>query len=142
MDALTFLLDGVAPVWRTYGTAIGADVRDFLIVPWYRHEFTGEARRYALSALPRRSAQHWAALALLVAGAFALAGVQARVLAASAGYYALPGVGHPGLWWALLPLFGVGVLLQACLLALTLGVLGAWTAVVFWWLGWFVGVFN
>jgi hypothetical protein len=142
MDALTFMLDAVAPVWRTYGKRIGEDVRDFLIVPWYRNEFTGEARRYALPALPRRSARHWLALALLAAGAGALAGAQARLLATSAGYYALPGVRHPGLWWALLPLFWLGMLVQACLLALTALVISAWTAVAVWWLGWMLGVVS
>ncbi|KAK0481661.1 hypothetical protein IW261DRAFT_1682150 [Armillaria novae-zelandiae] len=43
MDALTFLLDSVTPFWRTYGKTIGDDFKDFLIVPLYRNEFTGES---------------------------------------------------------------------------------------------------
>ena len=41
LDALTLLLDTVTPFWRNYGKVIGEDVQDFLIIPWYRNEFTG-----------------------------------------------------------------------------------------------------
>jgi hypothetical protein len=140
MDALTFVLDTITPVWRTYGKRIGEDVRDFLVVPWYRNEFTGEAKRYSITSLPKRSLRHWLALIMMAAGMWAVLVAQARLLAVSAGYYALPGVKHPGLWWALLPAFWIGVLVQCCLLTLTLFVIGAWSAVVVWWLGWMVGV--
>ena len=43
---------------------IGINVQDFLIIPWYRNEFTGELERYPIKALPRRSSRHWVALVL------------------------------------------------------------------------------
>ncbi|KAH7880899.1 uncharacterized protein C8R40DRAFT_1261516 [Lentinula edodes] len=52
MDALTFILDSVTPFWRSYGKLIGDDVQDFLIVPLYRNEYTGEAKRYPIPRLP------------------------------------------------------------------------------------------
>ncbi|KAI0931685.1 hypothetical protein AcW1_000980 [Taiwanofungus camphoratus] len=59
LDALTLLLDTVTPFWRNYGKVIGEDVQDFLIIPWYRNEFTGESKRYPIKRFPRRSFRHW-----------------------------------------------------------------------------------
>jgi hypothetical protein len=142
MDFLTFVLDAVAPVWRTYGKRIGEDVRDFLVVPWYRNEFTGEAKRYRITAIPRRSLRHWLALAIMAAGMWTVLVSQVRLLGVSAGYGALPGIKHPGLWWAVLPVFWLGMLVQCFLVFLTLAVIGAWSAVVVWWLGWLVGIMS
>jgi hypothetical protein len=142
MDALTFVLDAVAPVWRNYGKRIGEDVRDFLIVPWYRNEFTGEAKRYRITSLPARSFRHWLALGIMATGAWTMLGAQGRILVASAGYYSLPGIRHPGLWWALLPVFWIGVLVQAAVFVLVALGLAAWSLVVLWWLGWMVGLVS
>ncbi|KAJ7631159.1 hypothetical protein FB45DRAFT_1028305 [Roridomyces roridus] len=77
MDALTLLLDTVTPFWRTYGRMIGDDVQHFLIIPLYRNEFTGEAKRYTIDKLPRRSVRHWIGLFVFFLITVALTVVQA-----------------------------------------------------------------
>ncbi|KAG6817747.1 hypothetical protein H0H87_004538 [Tephrocybe sp. NHM501043] len=62
MDTLTFILDTVTPFWRSYGKPIGEDIRDFLIIPLYRNEFTGESKRYPITQMPVRSLRHWLGL--------------------------------------------------------------------------------
>ncbi|KAJ3749301.1 hypothetical protein DFH05DRAFT_1593438, partial [Lentinula detonsa] len=62
MSFLTLLLDTITPFWRTYGKVIGDDIQDFLIIPLYRHEFTGESKRYPIRRVPKRSVRHWIGL--------------------------------------------------------------------------------
>ncbi|KAJ3739829.1 hypothetical protein DFH05DRAFT_1585368, partial [Lentinula detonsa] len=62
MSFLTLLLDTITPFWLTYGKVIRDDVQDFLIIPLYRHEFTGESKRYPIRRVPKRSVRHWIGL--------------------------------------------------------------------------------
>jgi len=142
MDALTFLLDTVTPVWRTYGKRIGEDVRDFLIVPVYRNEFTGEPKRYPITSLPRRSFRHWVMLLLLPATIITITVLQVRTALVSAAYYALPGIAHPVLWWVLLPWFWLGMLVQWFAVLVELCILGLQVAITVWWIGWMVGLIS
>ncbi|KAJ3853876.1 hypothetical protein EV368DRAFT_38016, partial [Lentinula lateritia] len=146
MDALTFILDSVTPFWRSYGKLIGDDVQDFLIIPLYRNEFTGEAKRYPVLRVPARSLRHW--LGLL--GFFVVSGgvtvLQARTAAGCVGNYRLEGwLEYGGVrWvrWGVIPVFWVGIL------GMWMAVLGEAAVVLMqvgmgvWWVGWAVGVFD
>lgn len=43
---------------KTFGRPIWDDVHDFLVIPWYRNEFSGEDQWYPVK-FPRRSFLHW-----------------------------------------------------------------------------------
>lgn len=140
MDFLTLVFDSVAPVWRVYGVRIGEDVRDFLIVPVYRNEFTGEPRRYPITSLPRRSFRHWVMLLLFPVTSVTVTVLQVRTALTSTAYYALPGVAHIALWWLLLPWFWMGILMQWLAVLVEFCILGLQLAITIWWIGWFVGL--
>ena len=142
MDALTILLDSVTPLWRNYGKVIFVDAQDFLIIPWYRNEFTGEAERYPIKALPRRSFWHWVALILFFFIALAILMLQARAARSCSSMYRLPFNASPGLWWISVPMFGiialilwVAVLFETCIVIAQL-------AVVLWWIGWYARILD
>ncbi|KAH9950886.1 hypothetical protein B0H21DRAFT_776303 [Amylocystis lapponica] len=80
LDALTFLLDTVTPFWRNYGKVIGEDIQDFLIIPWYRNEFTGEPKRYPIKCFPKRSFRHWVGLLFLSFLSICVTTLQTRAL--------------------------------------------------------------
>ncbi|KAH8997325.1 hypothetical protein EDB92DRAFT_2052299 [Lactarius akahatsu] len=136
MDALTILLDSVTPFWRNYGKVIGVDAQDFLIIPWYRNEFTGEAERYPIKALPRRSFRHWVALILFCFSTLAVLILQARAACSFSSLYRLPFNASPGLWWVSVPLFGVLALILWVAVLVEMCIVGAQFAVVLWWIGW------
>jgi hypothetical protein len=142
MDALTILLDSVTPFWRNYGKVIGVDAQDFLIIPWYRNEFTGEAEKYAIKALPRRSFRHWVGLVLFFFITLGVLILQTRAARSFSSLYRLPFNMSPGLWWISVPFFGMmAVILWTAVLVETC-ILGAQLAVVLWWIGWRAGVFD
>ena len=142
MDALTILLDSVTPFWRNYGKVIGIDAQDFLIIPWYRNEFTGESERYPIKALPRRSFQHWVALVLFFFISLAVLILQARGAYTFLSLYRFPFNLSPGLWWISVPFFATtGVILWTAVLA-EMFILWAQLAVISWWIGWYAGVFD
>ncbi|KAH9178744.1 hypothetical protein EDB89DRAFT_2170981 [Lactarius sanguifluus] len=136
MDALTILLDSVTPFWRNYGKVIGVDAQDFLIIPWYRNEFTGEAERYPIKALPRRSFRHWVALILFCFSTLAVLILQARAACSFSSLYRLPFNASPGLWWVSVPLFGILALILWVAVLVEMCIVGAQFAVVLWWIGW------
>jgi hypothetical protein len=142
MDALTILLDSVTPFWRNYGKVIGVDVQDFLIIPWYRNEFTGESERYTIGALPRRSFRHWVGLVLFffITTAFLL--LQARAARSFSSLYRLPFNVSPGLWWISVPCFGTTAVILWMAVLFEMCILGAQLAVVMWWIGWHAGIFD
>ncbi|OBZ68484.1 hypothetical protein A0H81_11449 [Grifola frondosa] len=109
LDALTLLLDTVTPFWRNYGKVIGEDVQDFLIIPWYRNEFTGEPKRYSIQRLPRRSFRHWVGLLCLSLCSVCVAVLQAR---AAISLFNLPWITNIGLWWIFMPVFYLGLFIQ------------------------------
>ncbi|KAF8506723.1 hypothetical protein F5888DRAFT_1644778 [Russula emetica] len=142
MDALTILLDSVTPFWRNYGKVIGIDAQDFLIIPWYRNEFTGEPERYPIKALPRRSFRHWVALVLFFFTSLAVLILQARAANSFSSLYRFPFNISPGLWWISVPFYiTTGVILWTAVLV-EMCVLWAQLAVISWWIGWYAGVFD
>lgn len=142
MDALTLLLDTVTPVWRNYGKIIGEDVQDFLIIPWYRNEFTGEARRYPIQHLPKRSFRHWVGLLLFYLITICIMLLQTGAALSSTRHYNLSWITHTGLRWLILPFFAMvlfaqwtAVLVECCVVLAEIGIL-------VWWLGWAVRIFH
>ncbi|KAI0778335.1 hypothetical protein BD413DRAFT_601117 [Trametes elegans] len=97
LDALTLLLDTVTPFWRNYGKVIGEDVQDFLIIPWYRNEFTGEPKRYPIERFPRRSFRHWVGLICLSFLSVVVTLLQARAAISLTINFNLPWIKHAGL---------------------------------------------
>ena len=55
---LSLLLSFTAPFMKTFGRPIWDDIHDFLVIPLYRNEFSGEEHWYEIH-FPRRSALHW-----------------------------------------------------------------------------------
>jgi hypothetical protein len=136
MRALTLLLDTVTPFWRTYGKRIGEDAQDFLIIPWYRNEFTGEPKRYAIERLPRRSLRHWVALVLFFAVSVSVTLLQTRAAIMSIAYYHLPWITHDGLRWFVMPFYWIGILIQCCALVFEWSMVMLELGVIAWWIGW------
>ena len=142
MDALTILLDSVTPFWRNYGKVIGIDAQDFLIIPWYRNEFTGESERYPIKALPRRSLRHWVALVLFFFISLAVLILQARAAYSFALLYRFPFNLSPGLWWISVPSFATTAMILWTAVLMEMCLIWAQLAVISWWIGWYTGVFD
>ncbi|KAJ3867181.1 hypothetical protein EV359DRAFT_35046, partial [Lentinula novae-zelandiae] len=147
MDALTFILDSVTPFWRSYGKLIGDDVQDFLIIPLYRNEFTGEAKRYPLPRLPGRSFRHWLGLLGFFVLSVGVLVVQARTAVGCVGNYRLEGwLEEGGLrwvrWGVVIPVFWGGILVQWMAVVGEGVVVVMQVGTVMWWVGWLVGVFD
>ncbi|CCM04451.1 uncharacterized protein FIBRA_06631 [Fibroporia radiculosa] len=142
LDALTLLLDTVTPFWRNYGKVIGEDVQDFLIIPWYRNEFTGEPKKYPLTRLPQRSLQHWIGLLCLCFFSLGFTLLQTRAAFALSMNWDLPWVTQAGLWWLIFPFFILGLLVQWCAVLIEVSIVLAQWGVVVWWIGWAVNIFT
>lgn len=142
LDALTLLLDTVTPFWRNYGKVIGEDIQDFLIIPWYRNEFTGEAKRYPIKTFPRRSFRHWIGLLVFMAAAMLVTMLQIRAAWSCTLNYSLPWITHIGFRWMFIPLFCVGILIQWGAVLVELAMVFSIFCVVVWWLGWTVKLFS
>ena len=140
MDALTLILDSVTPLWRTYGKTIGEDIRDFLIVPLYRNEFTGEAKRYPITHLPVRSLRHWLGLCLFYISSFTVTLLQTRIAIAS--HSGLRYIPYEGIRWTALPFFWVMIIIQWFIVITEYVILILELGVVLWWTGWTVKLFN
>lgn len=142
MDALTFLLDTVTPFWRTYGKTIGEDVRDFLIVPLYRNEFTGEAKRYRIAGVPRRSFRHWMGLLFFLLSSIGVTFLQGRAAMSSACHYRLEWITYGSLRWTALPFFWLGIIIQWWAVVAEFAIVAMQLAVLTWWAGWSIKVFS
>ena len=140
MDALTFILDSVTPFWRTYGKTIGEDIRDFLIIPLYRNEFTGEAKRYPITRVPARSWQHWLTLCLFCIASFSLTLLQTRIAIAS--HSGLRYIPYEGIRWIALPFFWTMIIIQWLIVITEYVILILELGVILWWTGWSVKLFN
>jgi hypothetical protein len=142
MDVLTFVLDSVTPFWRAYGKRIGDDVQDFLVIPLYRNEFTGEAKRYPIERLPKRSFRHWFGLLLFFFGTVAVTMLQGRTALTSTFHYRMRWIPEPYnvLRYTAMPFFWIIILIQWCAVIMEFSVLFAQLAVVTWWMGWFLRV--
>lgn len=142
MDALTLLLDTVTPFWRNYGKVIGVDAQDFLIIPWYRNEFTGELKRYPIKTFPRRSLRHWVGLLVLYILSAIFTILQTRAAISSTLNYNLPWMANTGLRWMLVPVFSVVLMIQWVAVFFELCLLVAEWGIVIWWMGWSVKIFD
>ncbi|KAK7695187.1 hypothetical protein QCA50_002377 [Cerrena zonata] len=140
LDALTLLLDTVTPFWRNYGKVIGQDIQDFLIIPWYRNEFTGEAKRYPIKSFPRRSFRHWIGLLICTVVAMLVTTLQIRAAWSCTLNYNLPWITHIGLRYMFIPLFNIGVLIQWTAVLVELAMVFAIFFVFVWWLGWAISL--
>ncbi|KAL6298699.1 hypothetical protein BKA93DRAFT_40151 [Sparassis latifolia] len=142
LDALTLLLDTVTPFWRNYGKVIGEDVQDFLIIPWYRNEFTGEPKRYPIKAFPQRSFRHWIGLTCLSFLSCCITLLQARAAVTLTVNCNLPWITHSGLRYLFFPLYLIGLLIQWCAVLVEGSIVVAQWGVVVWWMGWAVNIFT
>ncbi|KAG6911620.1 hypothetical protein DXG01_011923 [Tephrocybe rancida] len=142
MDTLTFILDTVTPVWRTYGKPIGEDIRDFLIIPLYRNEFTGEPKRYPISQMPARSPRHWLGLVLFSFASIALAVLQARAALSSSAIYKLSMIPYESIRWTALPFFWLAIMIQWWAVVAESVVVLVELGVVVWWVGWSIRLFS
>ncbi|KAJ2929400.1 hypothetical protein H1R20_g7700, partial [Candolleomyces eurysporus] len=142
MDALTLLLDTVTPFWRNYGKTIGEDVRDFLIIPLYRNEFTGEPKRYPLTEIPQRSFSHWLGLILFFFLSIALTFLQLRAAITSLGSYRLQWIPYDGVRWTALPFFWIGILILWIAVFFEFSVVIMQLGIITWWTGWLINVFQ
>ncbi|KAG2350828.1 hypothetical protein BDR05DRAFT_900282 [Suillus weaverae] len=142
MDALTFILDNVAPVWRNYGRTIGEDITDFLIIPWYRNEFTGEPKRYDISLFPRRSIRHWFALFFLFLFTFVITYLQTRAAIFCTFMYRHPWIDNSGFRWLIMPCIWIAFFIHWSAVFFEVAIIILELRVVAWWLGWSVGLFT
>jgi hypothetical protein len=138
LDALTFILDTVTPFWRNYGKIIGTDVQDFLIIPLYRNEFTGESKRYPVERIPRRSFRHWIGLLLFFVTAVTVTSLQARTAVTSLMHFRLRGITHSGLRYLILPFFWISIIIQWAAVFTELAIVATQLGVVIWWILWTV----
>lgn len=142
LDTLTIILDTVTPFWRTYGKTIGEDVQDFLIIPLYRNEFTGEPKRYPILWLPKRTFRHWLGLLLFFITAVAITVLQAKAIMFTLRYHRLPWSALNGLRWAVIPLFWTAIIMQIIAVLVEFSIVLTQMAIFVWWLGWLVCVFS
>ena len=142
MDALTFLLDTVTPFWRTYGKTIGEDVRDFLIIPLYRNEFTGEAKQYPIKEFPRRSFHHWLGLVFFFFLSIGINILQVRAAISSSLNFRLHLIPYDGIRWTALPFFWIGILIQWLAVIFEFAIIFMQAAVITWWTGWSVKILT
>ncbi|KAI0719940.1 hypothetical protein C8T65DRAFT_568214 [Cerioporus squamosus] len=142
LDALTFLLDTVTPFWRNYGKVIGEDVQDFLIIPWYRNEFTGEPKRYPIKHFPRRSYRHWAGLLLLSVCSVGVGWLQLGAAWSLTAHINMPWISHTGLWWIVFPIYTILLLIQWCAVILEAAIVVAQCGVIVWWMGWSIKLWT
>ncbi|TDL28266.1 hypothetical protein BD410DRAFT_739877 [Rickenella mellea] len=62
--SLSLVLSSSAPFMKTFGRPIWDDLHDFLVIPWYRNEFSGEDEWYPVK-FPERGALHWLRILLV-----------------------------------------------------------------------------
>lgn len=141
MDALTIFLDTVTPFWRTYGKTIGEDLQDFLIIPLYRNEYTGAAKRFPITRVPPRSFRHCVALLLLFYTSITVSLLQTRAAITSTVHWRLLFV-PASLRWLVLPFFWLGIVIQWGAVLTELAIVFTQLYVIFWWVGWSVKLFN
>ncbi|KAJ3817964.1 hypothetical protein F5880DRAFT_1687558, partial [Lentinula raphanica] len=144
MSFLTFLLDTITPFWRTYGKVIGDDVQDFLIVPIYRHEFTGEPKRYLLTRIPKRSLRHWVGLGMVFMCTLGTVVVQGRIALGSVrgGNWRLQGWGKWVRWGMVMPFWWMIILGQWGAVIGELVMVLMQVGMMLWWIGWSIGVVD
>lgn len=138
MDALTFILDTVTPFWRNYGRTIGEDIKDFLIIPWYRNEFTGEPKRYDILCFPRRSIRHWFALFCLFWFTVGITFLQIRAAIFCTFIQKLSWIDNSGFRWFIMPFIWSSFFIQWLAAFFEICIVILQLRVIAWWLGWLV----
>lgn len=113
-------------------------MQDFLIIPWYRNEFTGEPKRYLIEHFPKRSLRHWAGLLLLSACSVVVAWLQFGAAWSLTVHLNMPWISHTGLWWFVFPIYTILLIIQWCAVIVEAAILVAQIGVIVWWLGWSV----
>ncbi|KAK7465351.1 hypothetical protein VKT23_005330 [Stygiomarasmius scandens] len=141
MNMLTLVLDRITPFWRTYGKTIGYDVQDFLIIPLYRNEFTGEAKRYPIKRLPSRSFRHWVLLVLFFYGCCTLLYFQSWTAWKSSLHFRLEHISAPARFIAL-PFWGFAILVQWISVLVEFSIVLLQIGTVIWWIGWYIGLLH
>jgi len=136
MDALTLLLDTVTPFWRQYGKSIGEDVRDFLIIPLYRNEFTGEPKRYRIRTFPTRSFRHWLLLVVFFISSIGINILQVRAAISSTMHFRLSSIPYDGIRWTALPFFWMSIIIQWFAVLFEFVIVFMQLGVIIWWIGW------
>jgi len=142
LDTLTFLLDTVTPFWRTYGKTIGEDVRDFLIIPLYRNEFTGESKGYPIKEFPRRPLRHWLGLVVFFFLSIGINILQVRAAISSSLNFRLGLIPYDGIRWTALPFFWIGILIQWLAVIFEFAIVFMQAGVIIWWTGWSVKILS
>ncbi len=140
MDALTLLLDTVTPFWRQYGKTIGQDVRDFLIIPLYRNEFTGEIKRYRIKEFPRRSFRHWLGFVVFFSSSIGVNVLQVRAAISSTMHFRLSLIPYDGVRWTALPFFWISIIIQWFAVLFEFAIVFMELGVIAWWAGWTVNL--
>ena len=142
MGALGKLLDYVAPFWRNYGKVIGVDVQDFLIIPWYRNEFTGEPKRYPITVLPRRSFRHWLGLVAFFVVTLAIMFLEGGAAFTFCSWFRLSFIKNSGLWWTTMPIYCLTTLILLCAVLVEAFIVLIEFAVVVWWIAWWARIVD
>ena len=142
MDALTLLLDTVTPFWRTYGKTIGEDICDFLIIPLYRNEFTGEPKSYPIKGFPKRSFHHWVGLVVFFLLSITVNILQTRAAISSSLNFRLQLIPYDSVRWTALPFFWVGILIQWFAVVFEFAIVFLQLGVIAWWIGWSINVIH
>lgn len=142
MDALTLLLDTVTPFWRTYGKTIGDDIRDFLIIPLYRNEFTGEPKSYPIKGFPRRSVRHWFGLLFFFLLSIAVNILQVRAAISSSLNFRLLLIPYDSVRWTALPFFWIGIIIQWLAVVFEFAIVFLQLGIITWWIGWSVNLLH
>ena len=63
--SISLALSSIAPFMKTFGRPIWNDLHDFLVIPWYRNDFSGEEYWYPVN-FPKRTSRHWLKLTLFI----------------------------------------------------------------------------
>lgn len=138
--SLSLVLSSSAPFMKTFGRPIWDDVHDFLVIPWYRNDFSGEAEWYPVK-FPKRDVAHWLKLTSLgLCAPFGLTGTLRAIVTLSAVDIHLDWTEHFVLLLLLRLihlLFVLGLSITAVILLAT--VLGEF-AILFWWTAWVIRI--
>ncbi len=134
---MSFVLNLLAPFMKTFGRPIWDDVHDFLVIPWYRNDFSGESDWYPVN-FPKRSLLHWICLLCLSSSAPVCLLSTCQVVASLLTEVRLDDIPFlaPRIFvWTIFSLLIFGFLMTILILSAT--VLGE-VVMFFWWAAWFL----
>jgi hypothetical protein len=130
-----------APVVKSYGRRyMWPDIRDFIIIPYFKTDYNGGDPSTFRLSLPQRSIIHWVTVLLVDFGLFVVAKLAldtARLVYWIAEFSIANINGHPGKWitWATFKLS----IFMLCCITLFLCFSGfSIIAALLWWLMWFL----